>query len=69
MASYQSRVWWILLVAFVLLSGFTTSIDPPGYKCAKKCSTDEACDKYCKFFGYKSGSCLDPQPKRCCCQT
>ncbi|CAL5192072.1 unnamed protein product [Lathyrus oleraceus] len=69
MASYQSRVWWILFVAFVLFSGFTTSIDPPGYKCNKECTTDEACNKFCMFFGHKSGSCLDPPPKRCCCHT
>ncbi|CAL5192075.1 unnamed protein product [Lathyrus oleraceus] len=77
MASYinQSKLWGILCVAFILVSGFITlEAVPPGptYRCAgrKDCLDDQKCTNYCTFFGYdKGGRCVgyDPQSKMCCC--
>ncbi|CAI8612632.1 unnamed protein product [Vicia faba] len=63
MASYinQYRLWGILGVVFILLSGFITSLDAmipqPIYKCVGNgtCTNNIDCTNTCSFFGYKKG--------------
>ncbi|CAL5178965.1 unnamed protein product [Lathyrus oleraceus] len=71
---YQTRFFWILCFALVLLSGFATClgpVGPPGLKCSGKCIDGPTCNKSCIDQGNKNGGvCLGATPKTmiCCCR-
>ncbi|KAI5429917.1 hypothetical protein KIW84_034483 [Lathyrus oleraceus] len=54
---YQTRFFWILCFALVLLSGFATClgpVGPPGLKCSGKCIDGPTCNKSCIDQGNKN---------------